>query len=78
MDRNIRICITARSILAEIGHPHLKLAKIHGQGYWLFILDDGRDLFETRSVMVPRLCWMDRSQWVAEGRALIAEFSPPR
>jgi hypothetical protein len=61
--------ITTRRILKEIGCQHLRL--YNGGGYWYFTYDDGHR-YRTHSVLTIRLNDLPLTDWVAEGRDLVA------
>nr|WP_313631925.1 hypothetical protein [Brevundimonas naejangsanensis] len=45
---------------------------VRGQGYWYFTyVDEGRGLYDSHTVMVPRLSDHDLTRWVQEGQSFI-------
>jgi hypothetical protein len=62
---------TAAKVLKAIGNPHLSMCK--GEGYIYFILDDGADVYETRSVYTMHIKDLPLEAWVEEGRACVEQ-----
>lgn len=67
--------IGKRQILAKIGEPKLDIIRVTGGGgYWYWEYDDiDNGIYETRSVMTPRLIDMPVGKWVSEGQAFVAD-----
>jgi hypothetical protein len=66
--------ITTKQILNAIGCKHLNLYK--GSGYYYFSYDDGKQRYETHSVVVCALSHLSLENWIAEGRELVARMEP--
>lgn len=70
--------VTKKAILKQVGSPYLDLHIVPdaGGGRYVYFEYDAPAAFkyDTRSVMVPRLSDMSIEQWVAEGKALVAEM----
>ena len=60
-------------ILKAVNHPHLDMHYASGQegGYWYFIYDDGGKIYETHSIFVMRLNWMELERWVSDAKEFI-------
>lgn len=64
-------CATIKNILAEIACPHLRLYRDRRSSYFYFVYDHGRQ-WESKSVYVSHMSSLPLSQWVADGRELVA------
>jgi len=64
---SVIIATSAKQILSAAGNPeHVKLERVTGHGYWIFIYDDvANNIFETLSVCTMRLNDMTVDQWTA-------------
>jgi len=58
---------SAKHVVKVIGNKHLNLYP--DKDYWYFTYDDSPRVFETHSVLVPRLSDQTLEEWVDEGRA---------
>lgn len=66
-------CASVTKALAAKGHPRVEL--IRGEGYLFFVFDDpARNIYDTRSVMVPRLGDLTLDQWVEDGVAFARDI----
>jgi hypothetical protein len=52
-------------VLEMVSCKHLKLHRNKAHAYWYFVYDDG-EIYETRTVHIPRLRDMNLQQWKAE------------
>lgn len=67
---------TTRTITAAMkraGLPAELTFRSTRDGYHLFVLDDGGDLYETRSVYTNRVGDLTTDQWLEEARAFASE-----
>lgn len=65
---------TTKKILKEIGCDKLDLWKAGegDRGYWVFQYDDpALKIYDTSSIMTPRLSDMTLEQWVTEGKGFV-------
>jgi hypothetical protein len=65
------MAISTRQILKAIGSTKLELVHVARKGYWYFAYTDnrqGRMIYDTHSVYIPRLNDMPLDMWVADGK----------
>jgi hypothetical protein len=59
-----------KTILREIGNPHLSLERLDADGVFLWTYENG-DIYHTKVTYVYRLCHLDLSHWVFIGRKFL-------
>lgn len=59
--------LTTRAVNKALESEGLPVTLVSGGNYWYFIYDAG-DVYETRSVLTPRLSDMSLETWISEGR----------
>lgn len=67
---------SVKQILREIGNKNLNLYchRANGGPYWYFVYDDGDKVFETKTVLVPRLGDLTLNAWIELGEKFVEEI----
>lgn len=68
--------ISTRQILSKIGSDKLSLYRAVGEAYWYFVYDDeDTKIYETHTILTPRLNDLDLDTWIHYGKLFVAECS---